>query len=94
MSSGLCCISPSMKIIMSALSRIAFRVPVSRLLPLPRLILCLRYVTFWYSFLIISAVLSFEPSSTRMSDDRCFSGKDSRNFLIYFSSLRIGVTIR
>lgn len=55
-----------MKIIISALSLIAFNAPVSRLLPLPRLILCLRMVISGLKDLIISLVLSVEPSSTIM----------------------------
>lgn len=72
MSSGLCCRSPSIKIVMSDASFIDFRVPVSRLLPFPRLILCCSRVTFAKPVFIISAVLSVEPSSTTIIEESCF----------------------
>lgn len=47
-----------------------------------------------YSFLMIFLVLSDDPSSMRIMELRCFLGKVSRSFRMYFSSLKIGMIMR
>ena len=72
----------------------AFNVPVSRLFPFPRLISCLSVLIFGNFSFNIWGVLSVEPSSTKIIEDKCFFGKSSRSFSMCFSSLYKGITTR